>query len=137
MVTIDELMILYKGKYCTIRQFYMNKPIRFEIKLYTMASGKSRFVSNIEVYLGKGTGLHPHGLGYGVVTRLMEGVHGRRHILVVDNFFSSVRFFHDLMMRGTCSTGTFRCNRKGLLEELKRPRSKTHRGSLCMKMHRH
>jgi hypothetical protein len=33
IMTVDELIISYKGRYCRIRQFLRNKPIQFGIKV--------------------------------------------------------------------------------------------------------
>jgi hypothetical protein len=89
-VTVDECVIPYKGRYCFIRQFMPDKPVRFGIKCWLLASSKSRFVWRIEVYFGEGTGGGEHGLGYHVVQRMMAGLQGRGHCVVVDNLFASV-----------------------------------------------
>jgi len=43
-ITIDECILPYKGRYCFIRQFMPDKPVRFGIKVWILASSKSRFV---------------------------------------------------------------------------------------------
>lgn len=43
-ITIDECVVPYKGRYCTIKQFMPDKPVRFGIKVWLLASSKSRFV---------------------------------------------------------------------------------------------
>lgn len=73
-VTVDELIIPYKGKYCNFRQFMRDKPVRFGLKLWCLASSKSRYVYNLIVFLGKGTGKVPNGLGYTVLNRFLEAV---------------------------------------------------------------
>ena len=54
VVTVDELVIPYKGKYCNFRQFMREKPTRFGLKLWCLASSKSRYVYNLSVFLGEG-----------------------------------------------------------------------------------
>jgi hypothetical protein len=98
-VTVDECVIPYKG-YCFIRQFMPDKPIRFGIKVWMLASSKSRFIWKMEVYFGEGTGTSEHGLGYHVVERMMTGLENRDHYLVIDNLFASVNLFHQLMVNG-------------------------------------
>jgi hypothetical protein len=85
-----------------------NKPTRFGLKVWVLASSKSRFVSRVEVYLGAGTKSSPRGLGFHVVDRLVQGLDQREHVVVVDNLFASVDLFHHLMVRGFWGTGTVR-----------------------------
>lgn len=68
VICVDECIIPYKGQYCHIRQFMQDKPTRFGIKVWALASSKSRFVSKVEVYLDANTGTGPFGLGHHVVT---------------------------------------------------------------------
>ena len=128
ILTIVEMIDRYKGKCCSIRQFQWNKPPRFGIKLFLLASSKSCFVTWVEVFMGKGTGYHRHGFSYSVVWRLLNGLHNRGHVLVVDNWST---LFHDLMTVGTWTTGTIRGIRKDLSAEIKRKRPWAKRGSLC------
>lgn len=74
-IIVDECVILYKGRYCFIKQFMPDKPVCFGIKVWMLASSKSRFVWRIEVYFGEGTGTREHGLGYHVVERMTAGLH--------------------------------------------------------------
>lgn len=136
-LTVDECIIPYKGRYCFIWQFIKDKPIRFGIKCWVLASSKSRFVSNIEVYLGEGTGLGWYGLGYHVVISMVEGLERRWHHLVVDNAFASVNLFHELMARGMWATGTVRLSSKNLPSGLYRNTKDAERGSLLIRVHDH
>lgn len=52
--------------------------------------------------------------GYEVVMGLMDGLHGRGHVVVTDNFFTSPKLLVDLHALGTYGTGTVRANRIGL-----------------------
>jgi hypothetical protein len=52
VVTVDEIMVVYKGHFCNIRQFVRSKPTRFGIKVWILASSQSRYVYNMVVYLG-------------------------------------------------------------------------------------
>jgi hypothetical protein len=47
IVTVDEIMVPYKGRYCNIRQYMKGKPVKFGIKVWALASSKSRYVSNL------------------------------------------------------------------------------------------
>ena len=136
-ITVDECVIPYKGRYCFIRQFMPDKPVRFGIKVWLLASSKSRFVWQIEVYFGEGTGAGPHGLGYHVVERMVKGLENRGHCLVIDNFFASVNLFHDLMCKGIWATGTVRRTSKNLPGGIYRDPDTTARGSMVIWNHVH
>jgi hypothetical protein len=71
-VTIDELIIAYKDKYCSLHQFMPNKPTRFGLKLWCLASSKSQYVYDVKVYEGKGIGKGPNRLGYTVCTKFCQ-----------------------------------------------------------------
>jgi hypothetical protein len=53
MCTIDEMMIRYKGTYCPLRQYMLQKPQKWEIKIWCMACSVTKFVWNFAVYCGK------------------------------------------------------------------------------------
>jgi hypothetical protein len=138
-MTVDEGMIMYKGKYCPIRQYMPKKSIRFGIKVWAAADALSKYLWDFEVYCGK-TG-NPHNddsdgsrtesdaecmhsmdqprsgrgegfSGHNVVKNLMQKLQGRGHIVTTDNYFTSVLLFLDLLENGTMATSTLRENRK-------------------------
>ena len=136
-ITVDECVIPYKGRYCYIRQFMPDKPVRFGIKVWLLASSKSRFVWGMEVYFGEGTWAGPNGLAYHVVERMVEGLENRGHCLVIDNFFASVNLFHELMTKGIWATGTVRRNSKYLPSGLYRKEDARVRGYMLIRNHIH
>ena len=136
-ITVDECVIPYKGRYCFIRQFMPDKPVRFWIKVWLLASSKCRFVWQMEVYFGEGTWAGPHGLGYHVVERMVKGLENRGHCLVIDNFFASVNLFHELMCKGIWATGTVRRTSKNLPGGLYREPDAIVRGSMVICNHVH
>ena len=136
-ITVDECVIPYKGRYCHIRQFMPKKPVRFGIKVWLLASSKSRFVAGMEVYFGEGTGAGPNGLAYHVVERMVAGLENRGHCLVIDNFFGSVNLFHELMCNGIWATGTVRRLSKNLPAGLLRTVDGNMRGSMVIWTHVH
>ena len=114
-----------------------DKSVRFGLKLWCLASSKSRYVYNVNVFLGKGSGKGPQGFGYTVCTDFLKPFYHRGHILVCDNFFSSPRLFHDLLVAGTWPCGTVRSDRWCLPRNLKQEQDTIHRGRLIIRMHRH
>ena len=113
-----------------------DKPICFGIKVWMLASSKSRFVWRIEVYFGEGTWFGEHGLGYHVVERMIVGLHHWDHCLVVDNLFGSVTLFHELMVQGFWATSTVRRRRKNMPGVYREPNSDV-KGSILIKTHVH
>jgi hypothetical protein len=64
----------------------------------------------------------PHGEGgvpYGVVMKLLRGLEGKGHCVVMDNFFCSIPLFQDLVKKGIYATSTVRSNRIGLPSHLR------------------
>ena len=73
--------------------------------MWCLADSKSKFVYNFEIYCGKNAngpeGQAPICVGEGnmasnVVLGLMEGLEGKGHVLVIDNYFSGIRLFTEL-----------------------------------------
>ena len=59
------------------------------------------------------------GLGARVVKDLTRDLVNRHHHIFCDNFFTSVRLFHELHESGIYATGTLRADWKGFPEDLK------------------
>jgi hypothetical protein len=53
-------------------------------------------------------------LAHRVITQLTTGLENKEHVLVMDNYFTSIGLFRDLERRGIYATGTMRSNRIGL-----------------------
>lgn len=70
--------------------------------------------------------------GYEVVMDLLDGLHGRGHVAVTDNFFTSPKLFVDLLESGTYGRDTLRANRIGLPSALidKRTWAKAAQGAM-------
>jgi hypothetical protein len=103
-LTIDEMMVRYKGTYSPIRQYMPNKPQKWGLKIWCLADAVSKYVYNFSVYCGKiitgntaemAPRIHG-GLAHNVVMGLMEGLENKGHVVVVDNYFSSVGLFEEL-----------------------------------------
>jgi hypothetical protein len=43
-MTVDEAMVMYKGKYCHVRQYMPKKPIIFGIKVWAAADAISKYL---------------------------------------------------------------------------------------------
>jgi hypothetical protein len=137
--TVDEIMVPYKGRYCNIRQYMKGKPVKFGIKVWALASSQSRYVSNLIVYLGAGDVREEDELvGADAVLMVVRGLEGRGHVIVIDNFLTSVKLFMTLYERGFYATGTVKKGSKGFPSSLAGfPKQYCPpRGTLIVKMHR-
>jgi hypothetical protein len=126
-LTIEEMMVWYKGSYCPIRQYMPKKPEKWEIKFWVLADSASKFIYCFEIYCGKNleakvTVAIPRAetnAAYGVVMKLLQGLERKRHCIVMDTYFCSIPLFKDLVTKGIYATGTVRSNRIGLPTHLK------------------
>jgi hypothetical protein len=121
-LTIDEMMVRYKGTYSPIRQYMPKKPQKWGLKIWCLADAVSKYFYDFSVYCGKiirRDGEEPvstthAGLLHNVVTGLMEGLENKGHVVVMDNYFTSVGLFEELAQKGIYATGTMWANRIGV-----------------------
>ena len=82
----------------------------------------------------------PHGeakLAHAIVMRLVEGLWDCGHFITMDNFFTNIGLFKDLLSRGVYVCGTVRANRVGLLSALKNTQAfkNMEQGTTIWRMH--
>ena len=124
MCTIDELMIRYKAKYCATQQYMPKKPIKWGLKLWCVACATSKFIWNFEVYCDKSgptygglenvRGSGDANMVEGVVPRMVEGMENKGHVVVMDNYFTSMGLLKKLLERGIYATSSVQNNCMGL-----------------------
>lgn len=112
-ITIDEMMIAYRGRYSTFRQYMKAKPTKYGFKFWAAMSTESRYIYNVIPYLEK-QGAVDIGQSEHVVLDLIHGLEYRKHIIVVDNFFTSPSLFEKLLDLGTYTIGTLKGPRIGV-----------------------
>lgn len=144
MVTVDELMVGYKGKYCPIQQYLPKKPTKWGVKIWCLADASTKYVYTWDVYMGsdlKGM-VHTSSPGkakasYEVVMKLLDRLHNRGHVILTDNFFTSVKLLVDMAQKGTFETGMVRSDRIGLPSLLANTKlwSKEVQGTIGWRMH--
>lgn len=111
--SIDESMILFKGR-SAIKQYNPLKPIKRGYKLWCR-SDMSGYMYEFEVYQGKDDSeFKRFGLGGSIVQKLTKSLVNKNHIIMMDNYFSSVELYEYLKSVGIYACGTIRSNRKGL-----------------------
>jgi hypothetical protein len=130
-LTIDEMMVHYKGSYSPIRQYMPKKPEKWGIKFWVLADFTSKFIYCFEIYCGKNLEAEvrmkgPHaeaGAAYGIVMKLLMELEEKGHCVVMDNYFCSIPLFQDLVQKEIYATGTVRSNHIGLPSHLKNTRA--------------
>ena len=115
-VTIDESMVKFKGR-LSFRQYLPSKPIKWGIKIWTLAESTTGYISRFQTYTGKEAD-QGKGLSHRVVTELMQEFQHKYFRLFIDNFYTGTGLLNELRMRGIYACGTIRSNRKGLPVEL-------------------
>jgi hypothetical protein len=127
-VTIDEMMIWYKGSYCSARQYMPNKPKKWGVKVWCLVDSKSKMVYNFKIYCGKNAngpkGKVPIHVGEGnmasnIFLDLMDSLKRKGRVLVTDNYFFSIGLFTEFANHEIYEMGTMRSNRVGLPSDLK------------------
>ena len=100
---IAEMMMAYNKKFCSFKQYLPLKPVNHRIKIWCLACLVSKFVLNLEVYIGstneciQGLSSHACDSGAGVVTRLTCGWENKWYTVVMDNYFTLPLLFDDLL----------------------------------------
>ena len=114
------------------------KPVRFGIKVWVVANALSKYLWNFEVYCGKHGNPYDGGMVFdsnnreytafqeeevhagkskglqdqNVIKGLMQDLARRGHIVTIDNFFTLVPLFLDLLDSGIMAIGTLWANMK-------------------------
>jgi hypothetical protein len=97
-------MVRYKETYCLARQYMPKKPVKWEVKVWCVADSKSKFIYDFDIYCSKSQATlenrtsttKEQNLAHWVVTQLIVGLENKGHVVVMDNYFTSVSLFRDL-----------------------------------------
>jgi hypothetical protein len=111
-LTADEDICKFKGR-SKIKQYLKAKIFKWGYKIWKLCDATTAYVLDLNVYTGKRS---QSSSPYSVVMGLMEGYLDKHHVVVMDNYFTSVPLFMDLLERSTYACGTVRLRRKYLPE---------------------
>lgn len=117
-ISIDEAMIAFKGR-ASIKQYMPKKPIKRGIKVWMRSDSANGYVCQFSVYTGKEGSNIEVGLGGNVVKSLTRTVIGKHHCVFMDNIFTSIPLFLQLLGDNIYACGTLRSNRKYLPVDVK------------------
>ena len=132
-VTIDEGMILYKGRAVTYVQFMPAKPIKHGVKVFKICCASSSILLAFEIYTAK-AGVPLDGSALAICDRLIvaAGLAAQRgRVLFTDNWYTTIRLaIHLFTMYGWFFTGTTTTTDKKQQEDHDFPFLKLSKGAL-------
>ena len=120
-LAIDESIRLFKGR-SILKTYNPKKPVKWGLKEYILCESDSSFVLRKIPYVGKYTTDVADGrlTTEQIVHDLLPNrYHNKGHIVYMDNYYSSVKLFRELMENKIGACGTINKTRKGFPEELK------------------
>lgn len=131
--SVDKDMIAFKG--CrSFKQYLPAKSTKFGVKVWERADPHNGYVHEFQIHMGKSntTGAREEILGTRVVKDLTRNISGKKHVVYMDNFFSSPKLYEDLEKDQIYCTGTVRANRQGMPAALKNKKLKNRGESITL-----
>ena len=123
-LTLDEDMCKFKGRNL-MKQYMRAKIVKWGYRVWKLCDAKTAYVLNFEVYTGAEDGKVTKDLAYKVAMRLTEDYQGKNHVIIMDNYFTGVPLFLDLLKTSTYACGTIRPRRKYLPESFREKKVRT------------
>ncbi|XP_023213010.1 piggyBac transposable element-derived protein 4-like [Centruroides sculpturatus] len=122
-ISIDESLLLWKGRGVVWRTYIPRKRARMGVKSYLLCESSTGYVYDMMIYTGESTllsnkvkdlDLKGFNKTSRVVLTLMESLLDKGHRLFLDNYYSSPKLYDTLARYKTDVVGTVRMNRKDL-----------------------
>jgi hypothetical protein len=132
-VCINKLMVGYKEKYYPLTL----KTKKWSIKIWCLASSVTKYVFSFFIYCDKADLVYEETLAYLVVMNLVEALYNVGHVVLMDNYFTSIGLFKELFSKGFGATSNICSNCIGLPNAMRRTKefNKMDQGSLDWRMH--
>ena len=111
-LAVDERMVKSKAR-CHLVQYMKDKPCKWGFKYWVIAD-RSGYTVDFDLYAGKATEKSKDGQAFDVVCRLTAPFTHQGYQLFVDNFYTGVHLFEELLKAGIVATSTLRVSRKGI-----------------------
>ena len=114
-----------------------SKPAKYGIKLWTCVDVDTKFLLNVDIYLGKASRDAPNNteIGKNVFLNLTE-IYRTGRVVTCDNFFTSVTLANQLWDNGLKLVGTLRANKREIPIEF-RPNKEREVASSLHGFHKH
>jgi len=117
-LSVDEAMCGFKGR-SKMLQYIASKADRWGFKVWMLVDRATNYVVALDVYTGRKGDEKKPGAAAEVVLKLVDRLEPlSRHVVSVDNYFSSIHLFEQLLARGFYAVGTVQTNRKHFPREL-------------------
>jgi hypothetical protein len=107
-LTINKMMVRYKGSYCPICQYMPKKPKKWGIKSWVLADLVSKFIYYFKIYYQKNLEVEVRvvvsreksNVAYRLVIKLLQGLKEKEHCIIIDNYFCCIMLFKDFVSKG-------------------------------------
>ena len=111
---------------CSFVTFMPNKPDKYGVKFWVLADVETKYVSNINVYLGaqEKEQRFDAPLAESVVVNLCKHIKGKGYNITCDNFFTSLPVAEKLERDKLSIVGTMRKNRLELCKKMRESKNK-------------
>ena len=117
-LSVDETMLKFKGR-LGIKQYIKIKPVKWGIKLFTLAESATGYVLNVLPYTGKRDDTVFSKTTQTVLDVSSLYLHLGHH-LFLDNYYMSIELVKALFSKATLCCGTVNANRVGLPADIKK-----------------
>jgi len=113
-ICVDETIIPFDGK-LAFKVSIRDKPHPTGIFMYTLADCKTFYMLNAEIFQGikDDERKKPNERNFNIVNRLIEKYLDKKHIVYMDNYYTTIKLVDYLYTRDTGCVGTLRQNRTG------------------------
>ena len=109
--TVDEQLLGFRGR-CPFRVYMVSKPDKYGIKIVMLNDAKTFYLLNATPYTGK-LNTNNESVPSFYVRTPTEPIHGTYRNITVDNWFSSVDLFQNMLTQhGLTMIGTLRKNKR-------------------------
>jgi len=117
-LSVDETILKFKGR-LSIKQYIKIKPVKWGIKLFTLAESTTGYVLNLVPYVGKRDDTNKSKTTQTVLDVSCHYLNLGHHIFF-DNYYTSIELMKALFAEKTLCCGTINMNRVGLPLDVKK-----------------
>ena len=117
-LSVDETMLKFKGR-LSIKQYIKIKPVKWGIKLFTLAESTTGYVLDLLPYTGKRAETAMSKMAQTVLDVSRHFLNLGHHFFF-DNYYTSIELLHALAAKNSLCCGTVNANRVGLPSDMKK-----------------
>jgi hypothetical protein len=89
---VDEMMVKYTGRYAPIQQYLKGKPTQYGLKIWCLANSSSKYMQKIDMHCSATQSNQEGNVGSRNVLFLIEGLGGKGHIIMCDNYLVALTY---------------------------------------------